>query len=118
MLSFEGAAHLDWAKEIQGAVTICDRNATILYMNDKALKTFQKNPADNFLGKSLYDCHSRRSRDILQKMLQEETNNFYTIEKKGVKKLIAQIPWRQNGQFMGLVEISLELPAELSHYVR
>ena len=39
-------------------------------------------------------------------------------EKNGVKKLIYQTPWYENGEFMGLVEFSLEIPFEMPHYIR
>ena len=30
----------DWAKEMNCAVTVCDKDGVILYMNDKAKETF------------------------------------------------------------------------------
>ena len=44
--------------------------------------------------------------------------NVYTIEKHGIKKLIYQAPWYRDGEFAGLVELAIELPAELPHFVR
>jgi hypothetical protein len=35
-----------------------------------------------------------------------------------VKKLIYQTPWMKDGAFAGLVEISLEIPFEMPHYLR
>jgi len=32
--------------------------------------------------------------------------------------LIYQSPWYQNGEFAGLVEISLEIPEQMPHFVR
>ncbi len=40
------------------------------------------------------------------------------IGKNGVKKLIYQTPWIENGEFRGLVELSLEIPFEMPHFVR
>jgi hypothetical protein len=45
-------------------------------------------------------------------------SNSYTIEKNGVKKLIHQTPWRENGEPAGLVEFSLVIPSVLPHFVR
>jgi hypothetical protein len=42
----------------------------------------------------------------------------YTIEKNGVRKLIFQAPWFQDGKYAGLVELALEIPAEMPHFVR
>ena len=44
--------------------------------------------------------------------------NIYTIEKKGIKKLIYQAPWFQDGQLAGLVELSLEIPFDMPHFLR
>lgn len=54
----------------------------------------------------------------LVQLIKEQATNAYTIEKNGVKKLIYQTPWYENGEFMGLVEFSLEIPFEMPHYVR
>jgi predicted RNA methylase len=51
-------------------------------------------------------------------MLKEPQVNVYTIEKKGVKKLIRQAPWYSDGVFSGMVEISFEIPFEMAHHVR
>ncbi|CUQ61167.1 Uncharacterised protein [Dorea longicatena] len=44
--------------------------------------------------------------------------NAYTIEKNGVKKMIYQTAWKQDGVVGGLVEISMEIPGEMPHYMR
>ena len=51
-------------------------------------------------------------------MLISHEKNVYTIEKNGVKKLIAQVPVTMNGEFAGYVELSLEIPFEMPHFVR
>lgn len=43
---------------------------------------------------------------------------MYTIEKQGQKTLIYQAPWHQDGRYRGFIELSLELPAEMPHFVR
>jgi hypothetical protein len=44
--------------------------------------------------------------------------NVYTIEKNGVMKLIYQAPWYRDGARMGIVELSLEIPFDLPHFLR
>ena len=44
--------------------------------------------------------------------------NVYTIEKNGVRKMIYQTAWRVDGVVGGLAEISMEIPAEMPHYIR
>ena len=44
--------------------------------------------------------------------------NIYTIEKRGKKKLIYQAPWYADGKYAGFVELALEIPETLPHFVR
>ena len=46
------------------------------------------------------------------------TPKAYSIEKQGVRKMIYQTAWRERGEIRGLVEISMELPDEMPHYIR
>ena len=65
------------------------------------------------------DCHPEPARHKLLHLLETQGTNAYTIEKNGVKKLIYQSPWyKDNGEFGGLVELSLEIPMEMPHFVR
>lgn len=109
---------LDWAEEFPGAVTVCNLEGTVLYMNRKAGVTFAKWGGRELVGKSLMDCHPEPARTKLRGLLENGGTNVYTIEKNGVKKLIYQAPWRVNGELMGLVELGLEIPAEMPHFVR
>ena len=40
------------------------------------------------------------------------------IEKNGVKKIIYQSPWYKEGEYAGFVELSLEIPLEMPHFIR
>jgi len=108
----------DWALEFPGAVTVCDRDFTIIYMNDKSAKTFAKWGGEGLLGKSLVDCHKPESIATMRRILETGEPNVYTIEKEGQRKLIYQAPWRKDGAIAGLVELSLLVPAEMPHFVR
>jgi len=108
----------DWAKEFPFAVTICDRDAYIIYLNDQAAQTFGKYGGQELTGKSLFDCHSPHSNEIIRELLATGKNNIYTIEKNGTRKLICQSPWYQEGQLSGLVEISIILPDPMNHFIR
>lgn len=70
------------------------------------------------IGSNLMDCHSERSVAIIKELLATGGVNCYTIDKKGVKKMIYQTAWRDNGSVAGLVEISMEIPEEMPHYIR
>lgn len=106
----------DWVKAIGCAVTICDTDGIILYMNDLARITFAKH--GDIIGKNLFECHSPRSVDMIRHMLATGDTNAYTITKNGIRKLIFQTPWRRDGHIAGMAEISIPLPQEMPHYNR
>jgi hypothetical protein len=107
-----------WIKEFPGAVTVCDPDGVILEMNDKSAKSFEKDGGYALVGKNMFECHSEASVEKLKGLMARRETNVYTIEKKGVKKIIYQCPWTLKGKYAGFVEISLEIPFELPHFVR
>ena len=107
-----------WVKEMKLAVTVCDREGIALEMNDRAAETHAADGGRELIGKSLLDCHPERARAIFEELLRTGALNVYTIEKAGVKKLIYQAPWYENGEYRGIVELSLPIPFEMPHFVR
>jgi transcriptional regulator with PAS, ATPase and Fis domain len=107
-----------WVKEFPGAITVCDADGIILEMNDKAARTFEKDGGASLVGRNMLDCHPEPARGKTERLLAAREKNVYTIEKNGVKKLIFQSPWYKDGQYSGFVEVSLEIPVELPHFVR
>ncbi len=108
----------NWAKEINSAVTICDTEGIVLWMNNKAALTFDKDGGKSLIGKSLFDCHNSNSAEIIKRLIINRETNAYTIEKRGVKKLIYQTPWFEEGEVKGLIEFSHEIPFDMPHFVR
>ena len=108
----------DWIQEFDGAVTVCDPDGVILYMNDRAARTFERWGGRGLVGRSLIDCHPEPARSKLVHLMEHRQKNAYTIEKAGVRKLIYQVPWFDRGTYAGFVELSLELPADMPHFVR
>jgi len=108
----------DWIQEFCGAVTVCDEKGIILEMNDKAARTFEKEGGTSLIGCSVLDCHPEPARTKLSELLRSQSSNIYTIEKNGIRKLVYQSPWYQGNRFAGLVEIILEIPAEMPYFVR
>ena len=108
----------DWAREFPGAITVSDEDLVILWMNDRACRTWEKHGGRNLVGKSLLDCHPEPARTRLRELARAHASNAYTIEKAGLRKLIYQAPWYRAGAFAGMVEFSLEIPAAMPHYVR
>ena len=108
----------DWIKEFPAAVTVCDAEGIILAMNDKAAKTFEADGGANLIGSNMLECHPGLSRQKTERLLAAKVKNVYTIEKNGIKKLIYQSPWYKDGEYAGFVELSLEIPMEIAHFVR
>ena len=107
-----------WVKEFPAAVTVCDADGVILEMNDKAARTFEKDGGYKLVGSNMLDCHPDPARSKVERLLAAREKNVYTIEKNGVKKMIFQSPWYQNGEYAGFVELSLEIPFEMEHFIR
>ncbi len=108
----------EWIKEFPGSVTVCDAKGIILEMNDKAAKTFEKDGGFALIGKNILDCHPEPARTKTERLLAKKEKNVYTIEKNGIKKLIFQSPWFKDGKYAGFVELSLEIPFEMPHFIR
>jgi len=108
----------DWLKEFSGGITVCDTEGKIIYMNNKSGRIFASYGGKDLVGSSLFKCHPSPAKEKLKDMMDKQITNSYTIEKNGIQKLIYQAPWYKNGQYMGFIELSLELPSELPHFKR
>ena len=100
------------------AITVSDTEGNVLDLNQRSISVNAKEIGKGLIGKSLYDCHPPRAAAIFRELYATERVNAYTIEKNGIKKLIYQTPWYEDGKFGGYVEFSLEIPMEMPHYVR
>jgi len=109
----------EWVENFPGAITICDSDLIITYMNEKALATWQNQGGPKLIGSSLLACHQNRSNEIIKNLLETGGTNVYTIQKNGVKKLIYQTAWKDStGKVAGLAELSMVIPEDLPHFVR
>ncbi len=108
----------DWTANFPGAITVCDRKGTILEMNDQSAELFRSDGGKELIGKNVLDCHPEPSKTKLARMLETGERNVYTIEKNGIKKLVYQVPWFQDSERSGMVELVLEIPFEMPHFIR
>jgi len=108
----------EWIKEFPAAITVCDEDGILLEMNDKAARTFESDGGRKLIGSNMFDCHPEPALTKTERLLASRVKNVYTIEKNGVKKLIYQSPWFKDGKYAGFVELSLEIPFELPHFIR
>ena len=109
---------MDWLKEINAAVTICDNQGIIVYMNEKSEQVFKNDGGKNLIGSNLFGCHPEPALTKLKEMLADGSTNVYTIEKNGKKKIICQTPWVNENVVGGLIEISFDIPNEMPHFIR
>ena len=108
----------NWFNEFPGAVTICDPDGVILDMNERSAQAFAADGGRDLIGTNMLDCHPEPARSKVAELLRIQQKNVYTIEKRGVNKLIYQTPWFENGEYGGFIELSLEIPAEMPHFIR
>jgi DUF438 domain-containing protein len=112
------AVHLEWFEQLPCSVTVCDKDYTILYLNDRSAEVNAQEGGKDLVGRNLMDCHPPEAQAKLRKVMASARPNVYTVEKKGVRKMIYQAHWKKNGRVAGLVEITFELPREVPHFVR
>ena len=108
----------DYFEDADIAVTVCAKDGTILDMNGKSRKTFLKPGREELIGKNVLDCHPEPSRSLLDDMLRNPRTNIYTVEKEGLKKMIVQTPWYDDGEYAGFMELSIVLPESIPNRVR
>ncbi len=107
-----------WIREFPAAITVCDTTGVLLAMNEKAVSTFEPDGGAALIGTNLLECHPEPARTKVKEMLEAGTPNVYTIEKGGIRKLIYQSPWYDNGRYAGFVEFSLPIPDVMQHFNR
>lgn len=103
----------NYFESVAVAMTVCDKEGKVVYQNQRAISAL-----GDARGSNLQECHKPASWEAIQQMLTQGNSNAYTIEKKGVKKLIYQTPWYQGGEVAGLVEYSIVLPEDMPHKIR
>ena len=108
----------NYFNETRFAVTVCDVEGIILYMNDKSMKTFEKYGGKDLIGQNILDCHPDSAQAMIHEMLLHHKDNSYTIEKNGIKKIIHQTPWFEGGAFKGFMELSIEIQFDMPNFIR
>jgi transcriptional regulator with PAS, ATPase and Fis domain len=107
-----------WVAEFPGSITVCDPQGNILAMNKRSEGVFAAEGGKQLIGSNALDCHPEPARSKLVRMLESGQRNVYTIEKNGIRKLIYQSPWYADGKYAGFVEMALEIPEEMPHFIR
>ncbi len=102
-----------WHKGVKVGITVSDEERTILYMNDTALKIFERSGGSKLIGKNLLDCHPDFAQHSVLSLFEKKKNNCYTVVIDGIKYMLYQSPWFKEGEFAGFVEFIYSLPAEI-----
>jgi transcriptional regulator with PAS, ATPase and Fis domain len=109
---------MEWFEKLNGNVIVCNSEGTIIYMNETAIRNYEKDGGTALIGRNLMDCHNESSRKKILEIMTTHQKNVYTIEKRGRKKIIYQTPWMDGDIFKGIVELSLEIPFVMPHFKR
>ncbi len=107
-----------WTGEFPGAIIVCDARGVIVDMNDRAAANHAADGGRALVGGDLRACHPEPARAKLDALFERREPNAYTIRKNGVRKLIYQSPWYRDGQFAGIVELSLPIPDDMPEFIR
>ena len=99
----------DYLEKAGFAATVCDKDGIILYQNLCAIER------DGVaIGKNLYNCHNKKSQEMIRRMIETGGSNTYEVVRDGKRRLLHQTPWfeKNSGEVAGLIEISISLPNE------
>ena len=107
-----------WVKELPVAITVCDREGTVIEMNEASATNYESAGGFNLIGKNIKDCHPAKTREILDTIFANGTPHMYSTGKNGIRRLICELPWYNGGEFSGFVEIAVVLPDVIPHYQR
>ncbi|HUV14961.1 MAG TPA: hypothetical protein VMW28_00170 [Pelolinea sp.] len=108
-----------WFKTFPGAIMATDAEGIISDMNDQCAGNYTKDGGYGLLGSNAIDCHQGAALEKARRLWDEKVLNVYTLTKNGRKKLIYQAPYFVDGEFAGMVEMSLPLPdGEMPHFNR
>lgn len=108
----------DWVQQFPAAVTICDRDGVILYMNDGAVQLFRKSGGSQLIGTNVLDCHPKPARARLSHMLATRETDVFHVEENGTTRIVYDAPWYVDGEYCGFVELSFEVPRDIRTFVR
>lgn len=94
----------------RAAVVICDLDHTIIYMNPVAAQRYAKWGGDALVGKSLLDCHTEKSVEMIIKVVdwfrESVSNNIvYTFYNQKENKDVYMVALRDdNSELIGYYE--------------
>ena len=94
----------------RAAVVICDLEHTIIYMNPAAVERYAKWGGKDLMGRSLMNCHTEKSREMIQKVIDwfkasKDNNIVYTFFNQKENKDVYMVALRnEEGNLIGYYE--------------
>ena len=94
----------------RAAVVICDLEHTIIYMNPVAIERYAKWGGEDLMGKSLLNCHNKKSCEMIQKVIDwfkasKDNNIVYTFFNQKENKDVYMVALRnEEGNLIGYYE--------------
>lgn len=100
---------IDFLKELDIVISVCDENGIITYLNDKGVEHFADEGGMDLIGSNILDCHPEPAREMLRQMMStHESHSFIKGEGSG-KRLIHETPVYKDGVFAGYIELIIPL---------
>lgn len=109
---------VDWPDGLPVEITVTAADGTIVEMNARSREAFAADGGAALLGRSVFACHPEPALSKTRELYARRAPSHYTIRKNGQKKIIHHLPWFENGEFAGFVEIEVPIPDELPHFDR
>jgi PAS domain-containing protein len=100
---------------LQGEVVVADENIDIVYLNEAAIRHYEKDGGAALIGRSLLDCHNPESRRQIKEMYEAFARGDlqarqWLIPKDGYARRAMVMPVVQDGQVKGCLELVIEEP--------
>lgn len=109
---------MEWFEHLPCALTVCDRDYKILYLNKAAAEVNAESGGKALIGRSLLDCHPQRARRMLRRVMASGKPHVFTTERRGVKKMVYEAHWQNDGEVGGMVEVYFRLPRKVRNLGR
>jgi transcriptional regulator with PAS, ATPase and Fis domain len=103
----------DWVEEFPGMISVCDADGKILVLNKQISEYFSSMGGKKLIGSNLFDCHGQTSGQEIHHLMEMKEANVYIAEENGGRELVIHSPWFIEGEFAGLVEITLPLKGKI-----
>lgn len=105
-------------------IVFVDDQHIVRYMNDVAKKKFVKNPEEDLLGQSIFECHDSRSKELIMKYfedMQAGKIDQVNVRKKGHVQGIMQAIKDDDNKVIGYIErheliVPEQMPLKENHY--